>query len=351
MVRKIASSHLLRKRIVHRRRKIQMTLILHKQTSQALGIAVGLALSIGSQAALAQDGINGPVTLVVAYAPGGSTDLMARTLSQPLSEALGQPVVVENRPGGGTIVGTLGVIDAEPNGQTVLYGTNATLLSQVLRDNESYDPLTDLTPVAMVATQPLAVIANSEVPADTIEELVAHAKENPGELNFASSGNASLQHVAGEMLNWVAEIDMLHIPYTGAGEALTDLLAGRADIMITSLLGVQDYLDTGDLKLLATTGTERSATNPEVPTVAEAGYPDYNALSFQAVFAPRDTPDAVVDTLNAALQEVATEELHTEVQKHGLELAIGSPEELSQFLEQQAQSYKQLVEEVGITLQ
>ncbi|MCC6007796.1 MAG: tripartite tricarboxylate transporter substrate binding protein [Rhodobacteraceae bacterium] len=318
---------------------------------QAICLAAGMALGLGSAPALSQAGLGGPVSLVVAYAPGGATDLMARTLSDPLSAALGETVLVENRPGGGTIVGTLSVLNAAPDGRTLLYGTNATLLNQILRDYENYDPVEDLTPVAVVATQPLAVIAHPSLPADTIEELVAHARANPGAVNFASSGNTSLQHIAGEMLGSVAEIDMLHIPYSGAGPALIDLLAGRADIMITSLVGVREHIESGALKLLATTGPERSPSDPDVPTVAEAGYPGFNAMSFQAVFGPRDLPDEIVAKLNEGLRELVTDELKASILQRGMVLEISSPEEMRAYLTEQRETFSRIISETGIVLQ
>lgn len=313
-------------------------------------LAIGLA-AVTATSALAQDAIpDGPVSINVAYAPGGSTDLMARTLQGPFSEALGHSVVVENRPGGSTIIGTTHVINAEPDGRTLLYGTNATLLNQILRDYENYNPLTDLAHVGIAATQSLGVLAHPSLNIDTMEELIDYARNNPGAINFASSGNASLQHIAGEMLKAAADIDIMHIPYSGAGPAMTDLVAGRADIMITSLLGAGDYLETGQLKLLATTGPERTQANPEVPTVAEAGYPDYAAVSYQAFYAPAGTPEAVINQLNAALRDAADEGLVAQVLERGLELRITSPEEMTEFLRNEAQTYEAIIEEVGITL-
>lgn len=316
----------------------------------AASLAIGISAIAGTHAVAENSAIDGPVSVVVAYAPGGSTDLMARTLQVPFSEALDQSVVVENRPGGSTIIGTEYVINAEPNGRTLLYGTNATLLNQVLRDFENYDPVTDLAHVGLAAKQSLGVLVHPSLGVDSIEELVAMAKENPGDINFASSGNASLQHIAGEMLKTAADIDITHIPYTGAGPALTDLVAGRADMMITSLLGTQDYLDSGQLKLLATTGPERTPAKPDVPTVSEAGYPDYAATSYQAFYAPVDTPDEVIDTLNQALREAASDELVAQVLERGLELQITSPEEMKAFLANEKQKYQQIIEQVGITL-
>jgi len=313
-------------------------------------LTFGLA-AIAATAALAENSIPaGPVSINVAYAPGGSTDLMARTLQGPFSEALGHSVVVENRAGGSTIIGTTHVINADPNGQVLLYGTNATLLNQILRGYENYDPVTDLAHVGIAATQSLGVLAHPSLGVGTMEELINYARENPGSINFASSGNASLQHIAGEMLKSAANIDITHIPYTGAGPAMTDLVAGRADIMITSLLGAGDYLDSGQLKLLATTGPQRTAANPEVPTVAEAGYPDYAAVSYQAFYAPKGTPETIINQLNSALREAANEDLVAQVLGRGLELRITSPSEMTDFLRAEKEKYETIIEEVGISL-
>lgn len=318
--------------------------------SLAVSLVLG-ASALMSTTAMAQDVIpSGSVSITVAYAPGGGTDLMARTLQGPFSEALGHSVVVENRPGGGTIVGTQHVINAAPNGRTLLYGTNATLLNQVLRGYDEYDPITDLAHVGVVATQSLGILIHPSLGIDSVEELVEYARANPGEINFASSGNASLQHIAGEMLKSAANIDITHIPYTGAGPAMTDLVTGRADMMITSLLGTADYLASGQLKLIATTGPERTAARPDVPTVAEAGYPDYAAVSYQAVYAPKGTSPEIINQLNQALRTAATDELTAEILDRGLELRITSPEEMTEFLKNEAETYGRIIDEVGLSL-
>jgi tripartite-type tricarboxylate transporter receptor subunit TctC len=219
-----------------------------------------------------------------------------------------------------------------------------------LRDYENYNPITDLAHVGVVATQSLGVLAHPSLNVDTMEEFIEYARSNPGAINFASSGNASLQHIAGEMLKKAADIDILHIPYSGAGPAMTDLVAGRADIMITSLLGAGDYLESGRLKLLATTGPERTQAFPEVPTVAEAGYPDYAAVSYQAVYAPKGTPEAIINQLNTALREAANEDLVAQALERGLELSITTPEEMTEFLRNEAEKYETIIKEVGISL-
>ncbi|HSQ05810.1 MAG TPA: tripartite tricarboxylate transporter substrate-binding protein, partial [Burkholderiales bacterium] len=230
---------------------------------QVLTFAAGCALA-AAPGAQAQDYPSKPVRIVVAYAPGGSTDLVARILSDELSRGLGQRVIVDNKPGGGTIVGTETVAHATPDGHTLFYGTNAMVINSALHEKLPYDPLKDFEPVSLAAVQSLGILVNPRLNLGSVQSLVAYAKANPGKLNFASSGNGSAQHLAGELLRSMAQINIVHIPYKGAGPALTDLLGGNVDMMITSLLGIVDHVKSGRLKLIATTGPQRSAATPDI---------------------------------------------------------------------------------------
>jgi tripartite-type tricarboxylate transporter receptor subunit TctC len=281
---------------------------------------------------------------VVAYAPGGSTDIMARMIGEELGQAFGWRIVIDNRAGGGTIIGTETVARAPPDGYTLFYGTNAMVINTVLQEKVPYDPLRDFEPVAITIVQPLAVLAGPRLKVNSMQSLIAYAKANPGKLNFASSGNGSLQHIAGELLRDMARLDIVHVPYKGAGPAMIDLLGGNVDFMITSLLGTMEHIKAGRLKLLATTGSRRSQSNPDVPTIAESGLPGYEAISWQAVFAPARTNKSVIEKLNSSLRQIAgSKKLAQRVADNGMELRVSSPAELHDLVVKEQKKYAAIV--------
>jgi len=285
-----------------------------------------------------------PIRIVVAYAPGGSTDIAARLIADEVMQNQGWRIVIDNRAGGGTIIGTETVARATPDGYTLLYATNATVINSVLQEKLPYDPIRDFAPVATVITQPLGVLVGPKLKVGSMKELIAQAKANPGKLNFASSGNGSLQHIAGEMLRNNAGLNIVHVPYKGAGPAMIDLLAGNVDFMITSLLGTSEHIKSGRLKLLALTGAKRSAAAPDVPTVAESGLPGYEAISWQGLLAPAKTERAVIDRLNGALKKAAgSKKLEDKVAENGMDLRISSPEELRDLIVREQKKYAGIV--------
>ena len=289
-----------------------------------------------------------PIRVVVGYAPGGSTDLAARLIADEVMQQQGWRIVVDNRPGGGTVIGTETVARATPDGYTFFYGTNATVINTVLLEKVPYDIQRDFAPVSLTLTQPLGVFVGPKLKVSTMKELIAHAKANPGKLNFDSSGNGSLQHIAGEMLRNMAGLNMVHVPYKGAGPAMIDLLGGNVDFMITSLLGTADHLKSGRLRLLAVTSAKRSAAVPEIPTVAESGLPGYEALSWQAFFAPARTPKPVIDRFYAALKQAgASKKLAERVAENGMELRMAPPQELAQWVAKEQKKYAAIVKKTG----
>lgn len=315
-------------------------------------LAAALFFCSTASQALAQTYPTKPIRVVVAYAPGGSTDIAARMIGEELGQALGWRVVIDNRAGGGTIIGTETVARATPDGYTLFYGTNAMVINTVLQDKVPYDPVRDFEPVAIAIVQPLAVLAGPRVKVNTMQALISNAKANPGKLNFASSGNGSLQHIAGELLRNMASLNIVHVPYKGAGPAMIDLLGGNVDFMITSLLGTMEHIKSGRLKLLATTGSRRSQANPDVPTVAESGLPGYEAISWQAFFAPAKTSKTVVDRLNSALQQVAgSKALNDKIAANGMELKISSPSELRDLVLKEQKKYAAIVKKTGAKIE
>jgi tripartite-type tricarboxylate transporter receptor subunit TctC len=285
-----------------------------------------------------------PIRLIVAYAPGGATDIVARMLAQELTPLMGQSVIVENRAGGGTLVGTDSIKRANPDGYSLLFGTNAFVITPLLHNTPTYDPVKDFSPVSQTTIQPLGLFVTPGLNIKTVEQLIDYAKKNPGKLNFASSGNGSAQHLAGESFRVAAGIDLVHVPYKGAGPALVDLLAGRVDMMFTSLVGNAEHIKEGRLVLVATSGVKRGSATPNVPTVAQT-LPGFEAYTWQGVIAPVGTPVAVVEKLNAAIKKVASNpKFYEKLAAQGMEVQTSSPAEFNARLASDAAKYKELLQ-------
>lgn len=285
-----------------------------------------------------------PIRLIVAYAPGGATDIVARMLAQELTPLMGQSVIVENRAGGGTLVGTDSIKRANPDGYSLLFGTNAFVITPLLHNTPTYDPVKDFSPVSQTTIQPLGLFVTPGLNIKTVEQLIDYAKKNPGKLNFASSGNGSAQHLAGESFRVAAGIDLVHVPYKGAGPALVDLLAGRVDMMFTSLVGNAEHIKEGRLVLVATSGVKRGSATPNVPTVAQT-LPGFEAYTWQGVIAPAGTPVAVVEKLNAAIKKVASNpKFYEKLAAQGMEVQTSSPAEFNARLASDASKYKELLQ-------
>ena len=243
------------------------------------------------------------VQLVVPYAPGGVVDFIGRTLGQRLSLQVGQPVVIDNRPGAGGIIGVEYTARAGPDGQTLVVMDPAIVINPTLQQKVPYDLQKDLQTVAVIGSSPLVLVANPSVPASTLAALVDYARANPGKLNFVSAGIGTTPHMAGELLSLRANVQMTHVPYKGSGPAMADLVGGQVQIGFSSVTAALPFIREGRLRPLATTGSKRSAALPDVPTVIEAGYPGFEVDLWLGVFAPASVPGSVVARMNA---EIAT---------------------------------------------
>ncbi len=263
----------------------------------ALAVACGC---LNAAEGMAQAYPEKPVRLVVPFGAGGGTDNLARIIEPVVSKVLGQSLVIDNRPGGGSIIGMDAVAKAEPNGYTIVMTDTSIALNPSLQKNLPYDTLTDFAPVSLLATAPVILVAHPKVEAKTIQEFVALAKAKPGQLNYASGGNGASTHLGGELLNLVAGIKVVHVPYKGTGPAMNDLMGGHVDVMISGISSARPHLDAGKLRAFAVTGDERNPAVPDVPTFKEAGLGGVTASTYWGVLAPKGTPQPIIERLSAA---------------------------------------------------
>jgi len=286
------------------------------------------------------------VRFVVPLPAGGGADIVARLIAEHLSTSMGEAFVVDNKPGGGTVIGAEIVAQAPPNGYTLLLGTATTHAINIsLLKKLPYDPIKDFEPIALVAILPLILVVNPSVPVNSLPELIAYARKNPGKLNFASTGNGSSIHLAGEMLKMVAGIDIVHVPYKGASPALTDLLGGQVQFMFTTIPPALPHVKAGKLKALAVASAKRSSILPDLPTTAEGGAPGVEAASWNGVLAPAKTPVEIVRALNHELGLVMQiPEVIDKLKVAGVEPAFDSPEEFAAFIASETARYAKVVQ-------
>jgi tripartite-type tricarboxylate transporter receptor subunit TctC len=299
--------------------------------------------------ALAQQYPTAPIRLIVTFAAGGSSDVLARSVAKAMSEGLKQQVVVENRPGAGGNIGAMAVARAEADGYTALFGTNGTLaIGPALYKNLQYDPVNDLAPVGMLHQLPNVLVIHPSIPATTLRELIDYARSKPGQLTFASAGVGSASHLAGELLKAAANIDILHVPYKGGGAAMPDLLSGRVSMMIETIPNALPAARSGTLRALGVTTPARSSAAPDLPTLAEAGLPDFNVSSWTGLFVPAGTPRAIVERLNAETVRIARDPAYIEqIKTMGTDVVSSSPEALGAFMVKDIANWSVAVQRSG----
>ncbi len=310
-----------------------------------------LALALASGGAAAQAGFpSRPVTLTVGFAPGGGTDTAARIVARKLTENIGQSVVVENRAGAGGNIAAQHIASAAPDGYTVhLTSVGPMAVAPAMVKDLSYDPKRDIAPITMGVVFPNVIVIHPSLAARTLAEYVTLAKSKPGELNYASSGIGGAGHLTGELFKQRAGIDIVHVPYKGGGPALTDLLGGRVTMYPSVPSTVAPYIETGKLRALATTGAKRTATMPNVPTVAESGYPGFEATNWYAFVAPGKTPPEILDYWNRELVKALNDPtVRAELAKHGLEPMPGTREELARYIDREAETWGKVVRQANI---
>jgi len=311
-------------------------------------ILAGLALALAAAAApgaRADAFPSRPVKLVVPFPPGGGTDLVGRTLAEQMAQDLGVPVLLDNKPGAGTIIGTEFAARSAPDGYTLLMATFAHAVNESLHAQLPYDTVRSFAPVALVGRSPNILAISPRRTFAGVRELVAYARAHPGELSYGSFGNGTSAHLAGELFKTIAGVDLTHVPYKGSAPALTDLLAGQIDLMFTTVASVSQQVRAGRLKALAVTSATRSPAFPELPTVAEGGVPGYAVESWYGLYAPAGTPGETIARLNLAVRRaVLTESFATRIAEEGLVAHAGPPEDLSRFVDGERARWRKLVE-------
>lgn len=314
---------------------------------KTLGVVLALSLSLGH--ALAQSYPSKPVKVVVGYAAGGAVDVVARTIGQSLSASLGQPFVIENKPGAGTNIAVKSVITAEPDGHTLMMAANALAANMALYQPQPFDAEKDLVAVSLIGRVPVVVAANASVPYSNIKQLLDAAKGKPNSIAYGSPGNGSTPHMATEFFTRAAGIDLQHVPYRGGSPAITDAIGGQIQLVAVNALEVLPHVKSGRLKVLGVLSANRSPIFPDVPTIAESGFPGFEASVWYGLVAPAATPKPIVSKLHAEVQKaLQTKEVRERMNAVGGEVVPGSAEMFSQLIRSERVRYEKLVREANI---
>ncbi|MGV0959375.1 MAG: tripartite tricarboxylate transporter substrate binding protein [Limnohabitans sp.] len=327
--------------------------MIHLVRRPAFGLVTLTALALGAAAPAAMAQANypsKPITLVVTYPPGGGADAMARLIAPQMAKALGQAMVIDNKPGAGGQIGAAAVAKAPPDGYTLMLDASSFAVNPSLYPKLPYDSAKAFQPVGIVALFPNVVLVNANFPAKNIADLVAAARKNKDAVSYASSGNGSAQHLAGALFESAAKVDMVHVPYKGGGPALNDVIGGQVPLFFGNLASTLQHVQSGKLKALAVTSAKRSPILPDVPTLNESGLKGTEIYEWNAVFAPANTPEPVMKKLAAAFQQaLESPEVKARVAQLGGEIQNGTPEQARKFTEQQTHLWSRVIKERNIT--
>jgi tripartite-type tricarboxylate transporter receptor subunit TctC len=317
--------------------------------SKARQVIALLAAALLAVPALAQQYPAKPIRFVIAFPPGGPSDLLSRLVGSKLAEFVGQPLVFDNRPGaGGNVAGEIAA-RSPADGYTLLMGNNSILATNAsLYKNMSFDPVKDLAPVTLIAFQPNILVVHPSLPVKSVKELVALAQSRPGQLNYASSGSGAAAHLAAELFKTMTKTSMVHIPYKGAGPALIDMLSGQCQVMFATALSVQPHLQSGRLRPLAVSTAKRARGFPDLPTVAEAGVPGFAADTWHGVVAPAGTPQPVIARLNTEINRVLQQpDVRDRLTSQGAEVAGGTPKEFADYIQVEIPKWAKVIRDSG----
>jgi tripartite-type tricarboxylate transporter receptor subunit TctC len=320
----------------------------NRKMSRALLNCVGVFLFALAATAQPQNYPVKAIKVVVPTVPGGATDLTARLVGQKMAERFGQPVVVENRPGGNEVIGADIVAKSAADGYTVLVSAPAALVVLPHLQKLPYNPEKDLAPIALAAVTPLILVVPAALPAQTVQELIALARAKPGQLAYASTGNGGVQHLAGELLKITAKIDLVHVPYKGAGQVMQDLIGGQVPMFFSGMPPAMPHVRSGKLRALAVTSERRSPSAPEIPTMAEAGVSGFDISNWFAFFAPAGTPPEVIARLNAEINyALKQQDVREKLASAGAEVVGTSPDELARFMRAESAKFANLIKVSG----
>lgn len=310
----------------------------------ALRAVTAVALTLGNvQLTMAQNYPVRPIRMIIPAAPGGGVDTIGRTVGQKMSESLGQPVVADNRAGAGTMIGSELTAKSPPDGYTFLMVTNSHAINAAVQKNLKYDPVNDFIEISLLAISPYLLVVHPSVPAKSVRELVELARRRPGELLFASAGTASATHLAGELFKSFAKINIVHVPYKGGTPAVTDLAGGHVQLMFNNLISVLALAKSGRLRALAVTSAKRLPLLPDLPTIAESGYPGYEAASWYGATAPASTPQSIIAILNRELvKAIKLPDVRERLASEGAETIGSSPEEFTQYMRKDIERWRKL---------
>jgi len=313
-------------------------------------VIAAIAAVLVSLSAVAQQGYpSKPVRLIIPFPPGGSNDVVGRMFGQQLNERLGQSVVIENRGGAGGTIGTEAAAKSAPDGYSLLLVSIAYSFSPAMYKSLPYDPAKAFAPIGPIGAGPVVLVVHPSVPIKTTKELIAFAHAKPGALRIASAGIGSFQHLTWELFRLQGKVDILHIPYKGGGPAMTDVLGGHADLMLGSLIQTIQHIRTGKLRALGVSGTKRNAALPEVPTIAEAALPDYDATNWWGVVAPAGTPPAIIARLHGDITAiVSSAETRKRLEAEGAEALLMSSAEFGRFIQAETTKWSRVVVEAGM---
>lgn len=327
-----------------------MIKFLQRQALRMVALAA-ITTAVGSPFAMAQAAYpSKPITLVVTYPPGGGADAMARLIGPKMGEALGQSVVIENKPGAGGQIGAAAVAKAAPDGYTLMLDASSFSVNPSLYPKLPYDSAKAFQPVGVIALFPNVVLVNANFPVKNIAELIGAAGKSKNAVSFASSGNGSAQHLAGALFESAAKVDMVHVPYKGGGPALNDVIGGQVPLFFGNLASTLQHVQSGKLRALAVTSGSRSSILPDVPTLSESGLKGTEIYEWNAVFAPTNTPEFVMKKLATAFQQaIDSPEVRARIAQLGGEIQKGSPEQAKKFIEQQTNLWQRVIKERNIT--
>lgn len=318
-----------------------------------LGVAAGLMVGVPAQADGVQDYPKQPITVIVPFSAGGTTDILARSIGQKLGERWGVSVVVENKTGAGGNIGSAQVARAKPDGYTLVLGTIGThAINPSLYKNMPYDAIKDFSPITRAAMVPNVLVVREDAPFNTVEEMIAYGKANPGKLTFGSSGHGSTLHMSGETFKMMTGVDMVHVPYKGSSPAVADLLGGQITMIFDNLPSALPHIKSGKFKALAVTSAERSAQLPDVPTMAEAGVPGYEVVSWFGLWAPAGTPPQIVAKINKEVVDIIrTPEMQKQILGLGAIPHPESPAEFAAFVDSEGKKWAEVVRGAKLTIQ